>query len=259
MTRWLLNTFPTWAIAAIVVGALVLITLAGLWGVRRFLPNLRDGDTNEFAGIMAGVIAAVYGVFLAIAIVALYEQMHEAESDVLTEAALLAVIARNSDGLADPGGDGVRGAVRDYRDAVVGPEWESMREGHDNAEAWARLAEIYQALRRHEPRGARESVFYAEAVSAVNSLVEARRARLHEAQATLPGTFMVLLIGGAIITLGFTIVLQVSSRRMHEGMAIALALLLGFSLVVAFVLDHPFSGDVTVSKEPYLGGALKDL
>lgn len=259
MIRWLLNTFPTWAIAFIVVGVLVLLTLAGLRMVRRVLPEGRPGDVNDYAGVMASVIAAFYGVVLAFAIVALYEEFHEAEQDVRTESVILARIVRDSAALPPAAAERVRTAVRDYRNAVVGPEWVAMEKGEHSDTAWRKLDGIYAAVARYEPRGERESAFYGEAVAAVNELVEARRARLHAAEASLPGILMVLLIGGAILTLGFTLVFGVSNRRLHTVMAVSLAVLLGFSLLVAFVLDHPFSGDVSVSGEPYHEGALEGL
>jgi hypothetical protein len=259
VTRWLLNTFPTWAIAIIVVGAMVLGTLAGLWAVRRWLPAMREGEQNEFTAVMNGVIAAVYGVFLAIAIVALYEQLHETETDVRVEAGILATLARDAEAFDGASGARLRDAVREYRDIVVGPEWKAMGDGHDTAEGWDALDAIYTAVRNHQPHGENDSVFYGETVSAVNELVAARRARLHGAEASLPVTFMILLVGGAILTVAFTLVFGVPSGRMHAVMGVSLAGLLGFCLLVAVLLDHPFSGDVTVSDEPYFQGELKEL
>ncbi len=42
-------------------------------------------------------------------------------------------------------------------------------------------------------------------------------------------------------------------------MVLAVAALTAFNLLLAAVLDHPFSGDVTVSGAPLIGGALADL
>jgi hypothetical protein len=259
MTRWLLNTFPTWALAAIVVGGFVALTLAGLWAVRRVAPGVLGGQANDLAGVMAGVIAAVYGVFLAFAIVVLYEEFHESTEDVQTEAVALARLVRNAEALTPEVSSRMRAAVRGYRDTVVTEEWAAMRHGDDSEHAWRRVAAIYAVLREHEPRGAAATAFYEESVASVNDLVETRRARLHGATAALPGTFMVLLVGGAVLTLGFTLVVGVPNRRMHTLMGVSLAILLGFCLLVTIVLDHPFSGEVRVSPEPYEQGALADV
>jgi hypothetical protein len=259
VTRWLLNTFPTWALALIVVGGFVLMAFAGLWVVRRHLPRVHAGEANEFASVMNGVLAAVYGVFLAFAIVALYEEFHEAEEGVRTEAAALARAVVNADGLPQAQADGMRRAVADYRDAVVTTEWDAMRDGDSADRAWREMEGMYAVLKGFDPRGEREGAFYGASVDAVNELVDARRSRLHAAEASLPSSIMALLFGGGVLTLGFTLVFGVPSPRMHTAMAVALALLLGGALTVALALDHPFSGDIAVSTEPYRQDALSEL
>ena len=259
MTRWLLNTFPTWALALILIGGFVVVALLGLAVVRRLFPGVRSGEHNEFAGMMSGVIAAVYGVFLAFAIVALYEQFHEASETIQVESAALEKVARSSDGLAPRTAQQLVDAVRDYRNTVTGEEWLAMEDGEDSEAAWDRLDPLYVALRRHEPVGEREGAFYGEALGAVNSIGDARRARLHSAGESLPAPLVVLVWGGAILTLGFTIFFGVRSARVHTAMVASYAALLGFSMLLAVALDHPYSGDVSVSNEPFYEGALEDL
>jgi hypothetical protein len=70
---------------------------------------------------------------------------------------------------------------------------------------------------------------------------------------------MILLVGGAFLTLGFTLVYGVANAGMHAAMGISLAVLLGFSLLVAILLAHPFSGDVAISKDSYDVGVLGRL
>ena len=259
MTRWLLNTFPTWALALLVVGGFMLLALAGLAIVRRGFPAIREGEANDFAGMMSGVIAAVYGVFLAFAIVALYEEFHEAEAGVRGEGAALARLVVNAEGLPTEQADGMRRAVRAYRDTVVGPEWKAMEDGESADRAWKDMERMYAVLKDYEPRTNKHQSFYDASVDSVNELVDARRERLHAAESALPSSLMVLLVGGGILTLGFTLVFGVPAPRMHTAMVLSLAVLLGFSLLVALVLDHPFSGDVAVSTAPYHADALRDL
>jgi hypothetical protein len=259
VTRWLLNTFPTWALAVILVGGFVLLAVGGLWLVRRIAPEARRAEANDFAGVMAGVIAAVYGVFLAFAIVALYDEFHEADAAVRTEAAALTRVASNAAGLPPLEAERMRSAVLTYRDTVVTAEWRAMEEGRASEDAWDALERLYGVLHRFEPRSEREAALYDASVGAVNELVDARRSRLHGAEATLPSTVMLLLFGGGVLTLGFTLVFGVPRPELQTGMAVSLAVLLGFSLLVALLLDHPFSGGVAISAAPFGEDALRDL
>jgi hypothetical protein len=259
MTRWLLNTFPTWALAVIVVGAFVAIAAAGVWLARRAFPGVRAGESNDFAGMMSGVLAAVYGVFLAFAIVALYEEFHEAEESVRSEASALSRLVVNADGLPPEQGEAMRRAVTAYRDTVVTVEWKAMEDGRASEQAWQQMRGLYAVLHDFEPRTGRDAAFYDAAVGSVNELVDARRSRLHAAEAALPSTVMLLLFGGGLLTLGFTLAFGVPTPRMHTALTLSLAVLLGFSLLVALLLDHPFSGDVAVTSEPFRADALRSL
>jgi len=259
VSRWLLNTFPTWVLALVLIGGFVVVALAGLALVRRRLPSVIAGDHNEFTGMMSGIVAAVYGVFLAFAIVALYEQFHEASETVQVESAALEKVVRSSGGLDPAVRADLRDAVREYRDAVIGGEWIAMEGGRDSDEAWARVPPLYRALRRHEPEGDRETAFYEEALSAANDIGDGRRDRLHTAGESLPAPLVVLLWGGALLTLGFTILFGVRNPRLHTALVVSYAALLGFSMLLVVVLDHPYSGDVSVSSAPFFDGALRGL
>ncbi len=61
---------------------------------------------------------------------------------------------------------------------------------------------------------------------------------------------MVLLFGGGVLTLGFVVAFAGPATRRNATMVVSFAVLLGFSLLVALLLDHPFSGDVAVSPAP---------
>ena len=52
---------------------------------------------------------------------------------------------------------------------------------------------------------------------------------------------------------------RVSVKRPAALALTALALLLGGAHIVAIALDHPFSGDIAVSTEPYRQDALSGL
>ena len=146
--------------------------------------------------------------------------------------------------------------IGDYIATVDGAEWRAMRQGKESPRAWADLDDLYTVLQNYQPSSVSQRVFDQDAVGRVNDLAAARRERLNDAEEGMPPTFEVLLIGGAVLVLVFTFLFGVRSARVHAAMAIAIAVLLGFNLLVALVLQYPFSGDVTISNAPYTTGAL---
>ncbi|MDQ3850655.1 MAG: DUF4239 domain-containing protein [Actinomycetota bacterium] len=259
MTRWLLNNLSTWQLAVVIVGGLGVLAVAGLVLVRRSLPHLTQTPINDVAGVIVGVVAAVYGIILAFIIVALYEQFSEAQVTVRTEASQLSQLYENTQVFPPQVHRRMRNEVRAYAAAVRDEEWSLMREGRESADAWRHVGDLYGVLERYNPRTSAQSAFYDQAVSRLNDLIASRRERLSDAADELPSTFQVLLFGGAVLLIGSLYLLGLPSARMQTAMVLSVALLTGFNLLLAVVLDHPFSGEVAVSSSPFTQGSLGQL
>lgn len=256
MNRWLLNTFTTWELGLIIVGGFVLLAVVGLYGFKRLLPRIAEEEINDVAGVILGVLAAIYGIVLAFVIVSLYDDFHKTAGDVRTEASALSMVYRDTRGFAPPVAAKLKLELGDYIQAVTGEEWRAMANGRESERAWSDLASVYSTLQAYQPQTTSQKDWYQETLVRVNNLVAARRERLNDAEEGIPPTFEVLLVGGALLVLAFTFVFGVRSARLHAAMAVAVAALLGFNLLVALVLDFPFSGQVTVSNAPYTTGGL---
>jgi len=259
VNRWLLNHLATWELGLLIVGGFVLVALIGITLTWRWLPALRDGESNDVAGVILGVLAAVYGIVLAFVIVALYEEYRQASTDVRTEATALAKVYRDSQAFAPPGAVAVKTAVGTYIRTVVKDEWPQLKHGRESQQGWSDLAAIYAALRSYQPKTVVQTAFYTEAVARVNDLTGARRQRLNDAEEALPTTFNVLLVGGALLLLAVTFLFGTRNPRLHVALTVSVAVLLGFNLLLALVLDYPFSGSVAVSSHPFTQGALADF
>ena len=257
MSRWLLNTFATWELGVLIIGAFVALAVAGLLLFRRFAPHLQEGESNDVAGVILGVLAAIYGIVLAFVIVSLYDDYRQANADIRTEATALATVYRDSRGFPAPVRNAVERDIGLYIETATGPEWKSLAHGRESALAWKRLDRLYSVFEHYEPKTQSEQVYYSEIVGRLNDLIGDRRERLNDAEQGIPPTFEILLVGGAVLVLGFTFLFGVRSSRLHAAMTVAVAVLLGFNLLVALVLEYPYSGEVTVSRAPYGTGNLQ--
>lgn len=257
MNRYLLNTFTTLELGLIIVGGFGLLSLIGLLITRRLAPSLREsGGENEIAGVILGVLAAIYGIVLAFVIVSLFEDFKKTQGDVRTEASALSKVYRDSQAFSPQEAKRVKTAVGDYIYDVVHEEWPAMSHGHESDRAWADLAALYTTLRTYEPVTTSQQVFYSETVARINDVTGARRERLNDNEESLPLTFEILLVGGAILLLGFTFLFGMRSARLHATMVVSVGILLGFNLLLALVLDYPFSGQVVVSNSSFTTGGL---
>jgi hypothetical protein len=235
VSRWLLNTLPTWELAVLIVGGLVALALSGLLLIRRSLPHLSRGESNDVAGIAVGLLAAVYGIVLAFVIVAMYDDFKEAEATVGKEATDVTQLYTDVA----------------YVTTVRGAEWNAMRSGREAPRAEADLRRIGHLLQGFDPKTPSHSAFYAEAIAKLNDIIGDRADRLHAARESLPGTFQVLVVGGALLLIGSLYFVGVPSARGQTLLVGGVAGLIGLNLLLALLLDLPFSGQLNVSSSPF--------
>jgi hypothetical protein len=251
VNRWLLNTFPTWQLAVLIVGGLTALALSGLFLIRRYLPQLSRAESNDVAGIAVGLLAAVYGIVLAFVIVAMYDDFKDAEGTVGREATEVTQLYTDVDAFPSPLRDELKHAIAAYVTTIRGGEWKAMRNGHEAPRAEADLRRIAHLLQGFDPRTQSDRGFYAEAIAKLDDAVGERERRLDAARESLPGTFQVLLIGGGLLLVGSLYFVAVPSARGQTLLVGGVAALIGLNLMLALLLDLPFSGQLDVSSSPF--------
>ena len=78
-----------------------------------------------------------------------------------------------------------------------------------------------------------------------------RNDRLDSADGSVPSVLWLVLIAGAVITLGYPSFFGSSNITAQVLMTAALAALVALTAFVAVVLDYPFTGDVRISRAPF--------
>ncbi|MGW0121525.1 bestrophin-like domain [Streptomyces sp. NPDC003327] len=257
MSLWLLNHFSTFTLAVVTVGGTVALAAAGSVVARRRYPSLAEGEHNDMVGVALGMFGAIYGIILAFVIVTLWTQLENTQTIVATEATDIALIARDAAAFPGPVRAELDTALGGYVHAVVEDQWPRMRAGRPEYGATAgSLQDVFDVLQSYEPRTAREEVFYAEAVARLNDVAGQRRSRLTMAEQELPPLLQVLAFGGALVLIPLTFLYGMRRLRIQLLFVSSVAALIGFSLLLVFVLDRPFAGELSVSPAPYREGAL---
>ncbi|WP_306327872.1 bestrophin-like domain [Streptomyces venezuelae] len=258
MSLWLLNHFSTFTLAVVTVGGTVLVAVVGSVLLRRRHPSLAEGEHNDMVGVTLGMFGAIYGIILAFVIVTLWTQLESTQTIVAAEATDIALIARDAAAFPPPVRAGVDEALSGYVHSVVNDQWPRMRSGQPSYGATTqKLQAVYDVLQAYDPRTPREEVFYEEAVSHLNGVASQRRARLTMAEQELPPLLQVLAFGGAVVLIPLTFLYGMRRLRIQLLFVASVAALIGFSLLLVFVLDRPFAGDLSVSPTPYKEGALE--
>ncbi|MFB7241969.1 hypothetical protein CW362_06730 [Streptomyces populi] len=257
MSLWLLNHFSTFTLAVGVVGGTVLLSVGGSVLLRRRYPSVARGEHNDMVGVTLGMFGAIYGIILAFVIVTLWTQLEDTQTIVATEATDAALITRDAAAFPAPVRARLDSAVSGYVHAVVEDQWPRMRAGDPSYGATeTHLRAAFQALQDYDPKSPSKQVFYEEAVTRLNDVASQRRARITMARQELPPLLQVLAFGGALVLVPLTFLYGMRKLRVQLLFVASVAGLVGFSLLLVFVLDRPFAGELSVSPAPYREGAL---
>jgi protein-S-isoprenylcysteine O-methyltransferase Ste14 len=257
MLRTVVDTVPTGVLVLAVVGFVVAIVLLGVWAVRRFVPSTRDGFDAEVSSQVLGVVASLFGLLLAFVVVIEFQAFSSAGDNVQTEADDLGAIVRDSYAFGDPAGGKIRTAIGHYVNVVVADEWPLMRDGKGSPEAWQGIDDVFAAMQAYKPVSTSEVAFYDDSVRHLNAVLEARSNRLDSSDGNdLPLLIAALILVGAVVILGYATLVGSTSSAFHAIGAGAIAVVVGFALVVLVALQFPFSGGLAVDSRPFRGGAL---
>ena len=253
-----LITAPLWLSALVLLVFPTIIAMTGTVLVRRSVSLDKLRTNNEVAGFKFATVGVLYAVLLAFAVVVVWEKFDESENFVAQEAGAAATIYRLADGVGTDSGAGLRKGLNDYIKVAVTEDWPAMERGGASSIARDALSELYKAALKFTPGNSRDGVLLAEVLHQLDLLTQARRARLVVASGIVPGVLWMVLFGGAVLTVGFTLFFGTQNLRAQTLMTGILTLLIFSGLLVIVEIDHPFAGTVRVMPEA-LTTVMEDL
>jgi len=252
VTQWLILHVPTWILGVLVVGGVALVSVAGFFALRPFLPHhTKLRAHHDVAGPILGVVGVLYAVVLAFVVVTVWQNMDRTDANVETESNYLADIYRDAEAFAPGFRAGVARVAAEYRQAVVDEEWKTMAEGKMSPKVEAIMNKLWALYTTYEPRTLREQSFFDESVRKLNSFRELRRQRLMDSQSGMNPLLWFVLIAGMVITISLTFLFGMEDVKAQVVMIVFLALSIALILFTIMLLDFPFTGDISISSEPF--------
>lgn len=171
------------------------------------------------------------------------EQRRAVDAAVSHEATSFATLIRSSGSLSKEDQATISRGVGKYVVAVRTDEWPNMREGKGRAQsAYDAMTVVYDAVAQLHPEGGVQEATYRSMVTTTNEAYAARRVRLDRAEQHLPGGLVILMASNA--------------NRTERTMAVFANGLIGLTLALALLLDHPFSGQLGIDDHVFGNGAL---
>jgi hypothetical protein len=228
----------------------ILLSLSGMWLVRKFVSYEVMEGHKEIAGFVYGILGTIYAVILGFSVVVLWEQFHDAEIIADREASQLSDLHRLAQALPADQQSALSLSLKKYCKLVIDEEWPLMDNGKPSLKAHAQLLEIWREGQRFDPHTEREQIIIGKIVDTLVDLDDARRGRLLAARSALPKPLWFVLIAGAVITIGFSFLFGLKNVIAHGVITTLLAASIGLGLFIIAALG-PFSGSLRLSPEAF--------
>lgn len=235
----------------LIIGTAVIFGIGGMLLVRRSATLARLERHNEVAGFIYSVIGVVYAVLLAFIAIVVWQQHTEARTRVEQEANELGDLYRDAQPFPEEVQARFQNQIRTYVRIVVEKEWPAMAKGEASPEAWEAYNQLWLAYQQFRPRNGYENAWYAESLGRLNQLGDYRRLRLLDNRSALPGVVWAVLLGGGMITIGFSFFFGTENMWAQALMVAALAAAIALVLFLIFAFDQPFSGIAAVEPDAF--------
>ncbi|MFO1413712.1 MAG: hypothetical protein U1F10_07355 [Burkholderiales bacterium] len=242
------------ALAILVGGITIVVAIVGLTVTahRVRATTLHDTlDNGAIAGLLAALIG-IYAIAAGLTAVAVWGNTGDAANKVAREATAINVLFHDMAGYPQPLRDNSRQALINYTRYVIEEEWPKHQIGEAPLSTLRVMDNAQRALFDFEPTTEGQKIVHAQALGALNNLLEARRMRLQSVTDTaLPGELWVIVILLGVIAISSCFLLRVDSFAMHATITILVAAPIALILYFIAVTDRPFQGGISVSDEPY--------
>jgi hypothetical protein len=230
----------SWIMISLALASVCVALFSGaLWLLRQRVSHTSLKKHHDVAGFMLGTIGVLYSVILGFTVINAKDRFTQASNTVHTEAMTLADLYRNGFFFDTSSSQRIRSALRDYLQYVLEEEW-SGHTGRLHAEK--AIQGLWLAFSDVDLTQEKERLWYAQSISKLDDLMNARLSRQFYFQERLGSMMWSLLIIGAVITISFMFFFGLESFRSQVLMTGLLVGYLSFMLYLVYCLDHPFEG-----------------
>src|SRR5947209_921630 len=153
-----LGDLPTWLLAILFIGGCTGLAVALMLLLRNPIKSSMRDMHNDVAGYVFAVVGVLYALLLGFVILASWEHIGAAETDVQREAASLSALYEMTVGLPQATQQPARTEIRRYTSLVINEEWSALSHGHSSPKVDASLDRLYQIYAGEGRAGVQDNV-----------------------------------------------------------------------------------------------------
>lgn len=206
-------------------------------------------DAGPAVGTAAGVVFSFFILTLAFLLVSSTQEMSAARRSNYAETGALVDVYLAAGPLQEP----LRGEIREhaqrYAHLVIDQEWPLMEHGEFDADAYAMalgLRLLAAKIPADAPAKASDDIR-----AAVGKLFEQRRVRMADARGGLPTPLLVTLIGAAVGSVLFLLLIGWPLGRRGRVAIAAVGAICGFGIWLVLQLNHAYGSGIHVDPDAF--------
>jgi Na+/proline symporter len=247
--QFLLQLSPP--ISFFIVSAITtLLSLAGLYLVRRKYSAEVLKENHEVAAIIFNAFGLFYGVLVAFVVFATWNGYDEATKNLQMEASEALDIFHSAESFPDPANKIIQQGLRDYVASVYNDEVQRMSQGEIGVYSGGAHASLRTLFSQMDATSIPNRELYAESLRCLNNLAQYRRMRIFAGNDTIPPVIWLVLLVGGVFAVSYTFFFGMKNIKAQYLLTATLTVMISSILFLIYVLDHPFTGTSKVSLEP---------
>jgi hypothetical protein len=220
--------------------------------VHKFIPHevrLHHRMLMQPALTVAGMM---FSVLLGFFIAQSMKDYSLAQNHLIDEANSLGEVFRDARGLPEVDRLRIRKLCRQYADAVITDEWDTIKVGAPSAKAQSIMNDLWQASLSVQPTDDRERVVYGSYFTAMNALGGHRRVRTSNLPVGLPFYFWGIISIGASAIVTLTFLFAPDSKRFHAALLTCLLVPMTLNILLLAEYSYPFGGLIQVKPTMFM-------
>jgi hypothetical protein len=207
---------------------------------------------NEVTGFLFLSIASFYAFLLSFIVFLVWGQLNETQRNVSNEGSSAVGLYRDIKFYPDTiESKQLLIVYLDFIYNVIDDEFPNMGRMKPSQKTTESFNRVFYKIEHLNPKNQFQIQLVAEMFNHLNQLATYRelRSTSKENEIPLPLWFPILL--GAIITIACSILLDIEHTRMHVALNALLGIFIGMILFIIVLLDHPYSGSLSIKPESY--------
>lgn len=225
----------------------------GTFLFRRYIRMKILRSHNEVTGFLFMAISSFYALLLGFVVFVVWGQLNETQSNVSIEGSSAMGLYRDIKFYPDTlETKPLMAAYLDFVFNVVNEEIPNMALLKSSRKTAESFGNVFYKMENLNPKNPFQVQLVAEMFNNLNKLATYRGLRTASLETEIPSIMWFPIILGAIITLFCAMLVDVEHTRIEVGLNSLLGVFIGMLLFIIILLDHPFTGSLSIKPQSYM-------